>query len=412
MPLLTQQVSSFVERVKDDLKYGQVQPRKASASIGSGSVVVTADAPGSAGNEYTIEVTAPTGTSGLSVSESDGAITVALAVNSGTPTTAGNTAALIAAAINSEVDFATARVADGDGSTSITVAETVKSFSGGQDLGVDFNSAPTGAGYLRAQDFASVLELFQDALSQSESLSVASGTAKTVTCAAATFVADSQVGNTVVFDSDTDTAALQGEEAVVIANTATVLTLDRELPASPGASDSFTIRGTMAQPFIDELRGASKGLADAPAGSVYGDSRVVFSALQTLVERLGGSQLADRRVSWSGLATKAGSTEDQVKSAEELRVDQFKGYHLTVDGETRRVVSNTEDTLFLSKDLSSAPSAGTSFTLDFPAVPAGGAFPGRFHFTHPGGHPDSAALAYAIDQAQAEVEGFELPTTA
>jgi hypothetical protein len=105
----------------------------ASASIGSGADgTVDVSVAGTAGNSYTIEVVVPAGTSDLSVTVVGTVITVNLAVSSGTPIAAENTAALIAAAIDAagtqvEADYS------GDGSDPISAAEGPTPLVGGSD---------------------------------------------------------------------------------------------------------------------------------------------------------------------------------------------------------------------------------------------------------------------------------------
>lgn len=107
----------------------------ATASIGSGTngtVVLTAD-PGLDGNDLSVEVVVPIGTSPLSVSRIGDAITVSLATNGGVPVAASNTPILIRNLLNATYDDLTASTT-GNGSVALTIAEGPTAFTGGSDL--------------------------------------------------------------------------------------------------------------------------------------------------------------------------------------------------------------------------------------------------------------------------------------
>jgi hypothetical protein len=109
-------------------------PAKATASIGSGAngtVNISVDTAGTAGNAYTVTVALPAGTSGLTAGLVGTAITVNLAVNAGVPDAAQNTATLIAAAVTA-LGGITA-TASGTGADSISAAAGPTTFSGGLD---------------------------------------------------------------------------------------------------------------------------------------------------------------------------------------------------------------------------------------------------------------------------------------
>jgi len=111
-----------------------IDPVSATADIGAGAngtVTTTVDTPGVGGNAYTIEVVVPGGTSALSVDVTAQVITVSLDVTSGTPNGAANTATLIAAAIEAELDISA--VASGTGADAISGAEGPTAFTGGVD---------------------------------------------------------------------------------------------------------------------------------------------------------------------------------------------------------------------------------------------------------------------------------------
>lgn len=409
MPLLSTEINDFLQRVKDDLRYGQDRGTRAtvelSADTGSGELVITADELGAAGNSYSVEVTSPGGTAALGVTESGGAITVALSVSTGTPVDADNTLDLIAAEINSSVTGVTARVSYGGGE-SIDSAVSTTSFSGGADPDTNVDTASTGAGYLRAQDMATVLQLLQEATDSDGNLTATGGT--TTTAVVSSITSGAYVGATVTFDAATTTAALQGETATVASNDGTTFTFVETLPAAVSAGDTFTVTQTFMDAAISQLR-EGQGLAGAPRGSVYGEWRTVIDALERMRDQLAGSSLTNRAVSRPGLQTGSGSTTTAVVSADTMRIDAFKGYYLTIGGETRRITRNDETTLTVAPALSSAPSAATSFTIQLQTTD-GQRFPGRFWNANTGGHPDSAFLSYLLDVVQSDVDSFTLPS--
>src|SRR5690606_27058094 len=156
------------------------------------------------------------------------------------------------------------------------------------------------------------------------------------------FVAGSQVGKLVVFTGDT-TAALAGVEARVVSNTTDELFFASDaLPAAPAAGDTYRIVGGLADAAISELRDG-RGLGDAPAGNVYGDSRLVTDILVRMVRQLG--KTVSDRVIWSGV-TLAGSTTSVVKldlRGGLLRIDQFKNLKLSDGSGAWKIISNTAD---------------------------------------------------------------------
>ncbi len=100
---------------------------------GNGTVTITADGTpavtGVDGNTLEVEVVVPSGTSPLSATFANKAITVSLDVTAGVPNAAANTATLVAAAIAALPEFST--VASGTGADSLSAAETA-AFSGGE----------------------------------------------------------------------------------------------------------------------------------------------------------------------------------------------------------------------------------------------------------------------------------------
>lgn len=269
------------------------------------------------------------------------------------------------------------------------------------------NGFTINGGYPRAQDLATVFELLQDGL-DTGTLTAVSGTARSVVDGAATFTANQQIGNVVVFTGNT-TAALAGVEARVVSNTTTTLFFaDGVLPAAPASGDTYVIRGGLVDDIINELR-EGKGFAEAPAGNGLGMYRQVLDALLKFASALNVT-LRFPQVSHPSLAAAAGSTDVVIQLATlglPYRVDQFKGMVATIDGEERIVVQSGPSSITLNKALSAAPSAAE------PVAIAAKEYVGGLHprvRTHPGSHFDGARLAMLIQQIVAGVTNYTLPT--
>lgn len=123
-----------VSYVDGSYSFTTLAPAQATRSIGAGTdgtVNITVDRAGYLGNEYTVQVVVPSGTAALSARLVGTAITVNLAVTTGTPTSGANTATLIAAAIQALPGVSAA--ASGTGATEITTAAASATFTGGRD---------------------------------------------------------------------------------------------------------------------------------------------------------------------------------------------------------------------------------------------------------------------------------------
>jgi hypothetical protein len=409
MPALPTDVALYIKRVRDTLRTGPGYSA-AELTLGSGTSairLVAANA-GVAGNSIRVAVTVPAGTSGLAVSVSGNDVTIALAVNLGVPVGASNTATLIAAAINGSAaasNLLGAYLPTGSGAGSLSAAAAFTSLVGGAGGSGGVQTYPLN--FLRAQDMASVLELLMNALDKSTPLTATGGTATSVVDAGA-FVANTQVGNTVVFTGNV-TAALAGKSAVVVSNTANALFFAAgAIPASPVAGDTYTIVGSMVDAAISDLRDG-RGSASAPAGNVYGDSRVVTDALVRIVQQLGGATIAETSL-FSGV-TAAGSTATRIAlntRGKALRIDELKNQKVNVTGfGIRKVVGNDEFTLTVAPAFSAAPGGGAAVAV---TVPEDSTDATRNFTFAPGGQPrDNKALAEVLRAAEAAVVAFTLP---
>lgn len=411
MPALSTDVALYIKRVRDTLRTG---PGYAAAELtlgsGTSAIRLVAQNPGVLGNAITVAVTVPAGTSGLAVSVSGSAITIALAVNLGVPVGASNTATLIAAAINASAAASAlvgAYLPAGSGAGSLSAAVSAVHLAGGVGGENGVNTYPLN--FLRAQDMASVLELLMDALDQPAALTATGGSATSVVDGAATFVASSQIGNTVVFDGNV-TAALAGVRAVVTSNTATTLNFAAgALPAAPVAGDTYTLVGSMVDAAISDLRDG-RGPASAPAGNVYGDSRVVADALVRIVQQLGGATIAET-VLFSG-ETAAGSSVSRVvlnNRGKSFRIDELKNQKMNVTGfGIRKIIGNDENSVTFAPAFSAAPGSGVAVSI---SVPEDSTDASRRGWTFaPGGQPrDNMALAEVLRAAEAAVVAFTLP---
>lgn len=411
MPALSTVNAMYVKRIRDLLRTG-VDYRTAQLTLGSGTsaILLQAQEPGAPGNSITVQVTVPAGTSGLAVSVSGLAITIALAVNAGVPVGASNTATLIAAAVNGSAAASAlvrAFLPAGSGAGSLSTASGPTALSGGSQGSGESTVQTNPLNFLRAQDMASVLEVLQDALDQPSALTATGGTSTSVQDTGA-FVANSQVGNKIRFTGNT-TAALAGVTATVVSNTANACFFaPGALPATPAAGDTYTIIGALVDPIISELRdGRSSG--DSPAGNEFGDSRLVTDALVRMTRQLGGT-VSDKSI-MSG-TTGSGSTTTRVvlnMLGARLRPDQFKGMRLDVTGfGVRKIVGNDESAVFFDLPFSSAPGSAVAFTI---AVPQDSTDADANLTFAPGGQPaNNRLLAELIRVCEAAVVAFALPT--
>ena len=411
MPALSTVNAMYVKRIRDLLRTG-VDYRTAQLTLGSGTsaILLQAQEPGAPGNSITVQVTVPAGTSGLAVSVSGLAITIALAVNAGVPVGASNTATLIAAAVNGSAAASAlvrAFLPAGSGAGSLSTASGPTALAGGAQGSGESTVQTNPLNFLRAQDMASVLEVLQDALDLSAPLTATGGTARSVQDTGA-YVANTQVGNRVVFTGNV-TAALAGKSAIVVSNTANELFFaNGAIPATPASGDTYTIVGALVDPIIAELRDG-RGSGDSPAGNQFGDSRLVTDALVRMTRQLGGT-VSDRSV-MSG-TTGTGSTTTRVvlnMLGVRLRPDQFKGMRLDVTGfGVRKIVGNDESAVFFDLPFSGAPGSGVAFTI---AVPQDSTDASANLTFAPGGQPaDNRLLAELIRVCEAAVVAFVLPT--
>lgn len=262
-----------------------------------------------------------------------------------------------------------------------------------------------GLNFLRAMDVATALELLQNALTTG-TLTVVSGTTTSLTDGAATFVASQQIGNYVVFDGNV-TAALAGVEARVISNTTTTLTFGETLPGTPAVGDTYTIVGGCLEEEIAAIR-AGKSLGDGTV-PIYADSRLVNHALVKLITQLGDSVSSPLMASMTASSgTTTSVVVDTSARGANMRIDEFKNMDCTVAAKgTLRVVNNTEDTLYLAGELSSAAASSDAVTIRRPVASSAPQW-NRVPFS--GGHPDNGLFADLLSQAQASVVAYTLPT--
>jgi hypothetical protein len=411
MPALPTDVALYLKRVRDTLRTGPGYSA-AELTLGSGTsrVQLLAQDPGVLGNSIRVQVTVPAGTSALAVSVSGNDITIALGVTAGVPTVGANTATLIAAAVNASAAasrLVLALLPVGAGAGSLSAAVPFANLIGGRGGENGVQTLPLN--FLRAQDMASVMELLMNALDLPAPLTATGGSAVSVVDAGA-FVANTQVGNTVVFTGNV-TAALAGKSAVVVSNTANALFFAAgAIPAAPAAGDTYTIRGSFVDGAIASLLEGRIGSANAPPGSVYGDSRIVTDALVRIVQQLGGATIAEN-VLFSGV-TAAGSSSSVIKlnlRGSSLRVDELKNLKLNVTGfGVRKIVSSDESSVTIAPAFSAAPGAGVAAVVSFPEDSTDAS---RNYTFAPGGQPrDNKALAEVLRAAQAAVVAFTLPT--
>jgi hypothetical protein len=263
--------------------------------------------------------------------------------------------------------------------------------------------------YLRAQDMATVLELLIDALSNTDTpLTVVSGSTTSIVDGVATFVADTQVGNTVTIVTASE--SIVGETSVIVANDTTTLTLSPPFSATVTVADTYTIAGTMLDAEVATLR-EGRGIADATPSGPYGNRRDAIAGLMLGIERLGGT-VAERNIGASGLTALDGSTDTVVLlSGGPYRIDEFRGMRVAVDtaGEGF-VVSSNENSLTLRGPMAASAAAADAVTITVPTNDFGGTSAPKIR-THPGAQPgENAVLADLINQLQVLVVAFSVAT--
>lgn len=415
MPALTTEVQLYLKRVRDTLRTG---PAYASAGLILGTttsrVQLVAQDPGALGNSINIAVTVPAGTSALAVTVSGRTITIALNVSAGVPQAASNTATLIVAALTASAAAlalvqALLPAGSGAGSLSTAVALPLSGGTGGGESGVD--TLPLN--FLRAQDTASVLEVLMEALTLSAAITATGGTAVSVQDTGA-FIANTQIGNTILFTGNT-TAALAGRTAVVVSNTANACFFaPGSIPATPVAGDTYRVIGTFSNPDILALRGAipgsPRGKGDAPPGNLYGDSRTVTNAFVRIIQQLVGTAAFESTL-WTGNSAAVGSSLSTVvlnTRGGAFRIDEFKNMKLAVTGFTaRKVVSNDATSVTFAPPLGTVPGAVATVI----SYPQDRTTAGLNYTFAPGGSPhDAKYLAELLRAAQVAVTAFVLPT--
>lgn len=275
----------------------------------------------------------------------------------------------------------------------------VASLTTGSDLGSNLRGAAKN--FLRAQDMATVLDLLDDAITQTANIVVVSGTTTTITIAG--LQANLYTGATVTFADDTLTTALRGLTRTVKSNTGTVITLTEALPEAPAEADEFTMTGSVLSPYVAILRD-NKNRGDAPLANMYGNSRTladVFEKMKTISGTAGVFPIVSR----PGALTAAGSTTTAVKVREELKIDSMQKMELVIAGQTRTIVSNDDFTLYLNAPIT-APASGVAYTIQRNTNQVN---QNRKHTVHPGGHPDNRTLAYSITLLVTQITAIALP---
>lgn len=290
MPALPTVNALYIKKIRDLLRTG-IDYRTAQLMLGTGTsqILIQAQEPGLTANSITVAVTVPSVTAALAVTVVGKAITIALDQTNGVPNGAANTATLINAAINaSSAASALVRsfLPEGSGAGSLSVAVAATALAGGSQGSGRATTGTLPLNFLRAQDMSTVLELFQNALSVTGTMTALTGSsAILVQDDAGTYVPNQQIGNFVKFKANTTTVALRGVTSLITANTNSALTV-QTLPAAVVNGDTYEIVCTIASSDIAALR-QGKGLADAPAGNLFGDWRIVENALAKLTQQFG-----------------------------------------------------------------------------------------------------------------------------
>lgn len=407
MPALPTVNAMYIKKIRDLLRTGP-DYRTAQLMLGSGTsqILIQAQDPGPAGNNITVTVTVPGGTSALAVTVSGNAITIALNVSAGVPQAASNTSTLITAAINASAAASAlvrAFVPAGAGAGSLSAAVAATNLSGGS-MGSGESTVQTyPMNFLRAQDMASVLELLSDAL-DTGTLTATSGTSTSVSRTGA-FVANTQVGNVVTFTGNV-TAALAGKSYVVVSNTANALTFGSALAGTPAVGDTFTITGALVDTVISKLRDGH-GKADSSTGNLYGDSRLVLDAIVRMTRQLSGT-VSDQQIAAG--TTGSGSSLTTVVIGSGFKIDAFKNRRFVISGQTRKIVGNTDTSVFFDLPLSAAPASGVSWTINVPMDSADACDQHGYTFASGGQPRNNRIMAEMLRVLENAVVAFTLPT--
>ena len=108
----------------------------------------------------------------------------------------------------------------------------------------------------------------------------------------------------------------------------------------------------------------------------------------------------------ASLSTGSGSTTTSVvvsSTYADLRIDQFRGFYISISGDVRKILGNTEREIVLTAPLSSAPASSTSFTVVQPFVSLAD---GSSTSTYAGSQNQNARLANFIGIVLSQVEAF------
>lgn len=263
---------------------------------------------------------------------------------------------------------------------------------------------------LRAQDLANVLRLLQVAAFNTGTMTATgNGSTTTFVDGASTFVANTMIGNTVTFASNTTTAALRGVSATIRSNTTTTLTFNETLPAATVTGDTMVITGSVMNYAINSIMENKNPAATAPAGDSYLRMNIAQDALVLLIRRLGGTLPSTHFMTTTALAgTSTTSISINMKGVK-ARVDEFKNLTCTYDStNVRKVISNTEDGVLLLDAAVTAPSGGEAVVLSRPEFDITPFTCDSYYAGLNGG--DNYRLSALINAAQSAVTAFTLPS--
>lgn len=280
------------------------------------------------------------------------------------------------------------------------------------DLLTPAQTHAAGVSFLRAMDLATAVELLQSALSTSVALTATGGSTTTVVDGASTFTANREIGNYVLFASNTTTVALRGVQKRITANTTTTLTVET-LPAVCAVGDTYNIVGGFMIEDIAKIRaGKAKG---EPVVPIYADSRMVNSALLRMYQQLGGT-VNNLKQTVANLKAGTGSTASQVVVnvssptgiGKNMRVDEFKNMEVTVAALGTVVIDrNDETTLYLRSPLTGSAVAADAITIRNPQLTS--TEPAWHYAAFNGGHGQNVLFGDLLDRVRDLVVSITLP---
>jgi hypothetical protein len=217
-----------------------------------------------------------------------------------------------------------------------------------------------------------------NSLPVSAALTATGGTDNTATVAT---TADAYVGKMIQFATATTTAALQDEYAIIIANSGTVLTFDRVLPAVVANTDTFDVLSTSRVRVVSHTDGSGAALTVTPAlpaAPALGDGVYVHATLALATTKDYGLHTAATTLDVLNVGSAYKATVDQGGTSQSSEnIGGSNALQLTYSGGANAVSSDTVTTptattattvTLTTGGLTSGAHDGATVTLTNPAT--------------------------------------------